>query len=233
MSIFAISDLHLSLGADKPMDIFGPTWEGYTEKIKENWEARITDSDTVLIPGDISWAMRIQEAEKDFVFLDRLPGRKIVSKGNHDYWWNSMKKIKEAFDSWGVTTIDILHNNYYEAEGYVICGTRGWRHPDSPDATEQDRKVYERELHRLTLSLESAKPTNKPILCGLHYPPFGPSGEDSEFTELLEKYGVKICIYGHIHYNFDVTGIVRGMYNGIHYRLVSADYLQFKPSLVI
>lgn len=228
MSIFAISDLHLSFGANKPMDIFGPTWQGYMEKIKENWEAVVKSEDTVLIPGDISWAMRIQDAKEDFLFLDALPGRKIVGKGNHDYWWNSLKKIKEMFDLWGVTTVDILHNNSYETEDYCICGSRGWKHPDSPDATEQDRKIYERELNRLVLSLESAKSKEKPILCGLHYPPFGPTGEESPFTEAMGQYGVKVCVYGHIHKNFETTGIVQGNLNGIQYRLVSSDYLQFK-----
>ncbi|HBN85322.1 MAG TPA: serine/threonine protein phosphatase, partial [Clostridiales bacterium] len=210
----------------------GPMWEGYTEKIKDSWKNAINEDDTVFIPGDISWAMRIQDAEKDFLFLDELPGRKIICKGNHDYWWNSLKKIHEMFHLWGVTTVDILHNNSFEVEDYVICGTRGWKHPDSPDATEQDQKVYDRELNRLILSLESAKSINKPILCGLHYPPFGPSGVETEFTRVMEKYGVKICVYGHIHKNFDNAGIVRGTYNGILYQLVSGDYLQFKPSII-
>lgn len=232
MSIYAISDLHLSLGVDKPMDIFGSAWQGYMDKIKDNWKAVVKNEDTVFIPGDISWAMRIQDAKKDFLFLEALPGRKIVCKGNHDYWWNSLKKINEMFEVWGVTSVDILHNNSFETEGHVICGTRGWKHPDSPDADEQDKKVYDREQKRLILSLETVADRNKPIICGLHYPPFGPSGGETEFTKVMEKYNVKTCVYGHIHKNFDTAGIVRGTFNGINYQLVSGDFLQFMPCLI-
>lgn len=229
MSIFAISDLHLSLSADKPMDVFGPSWHGYMDRIKENWKCTVKDNDTVLIPGDISWAMRITDAKEDFLFLDSLPGKKIIGKGNHDYWWSSLKKITEVFDLWSVSSIDILHNNSYEVDDFVICGSRGWKNPDSPDANEQDRKIYARELNRLAISLESVSHKGKKIICGLHYPPFGPSGEESEITQILKKYEIHTCVYGHIHKNFESCGVVRGMANGIRYELISSDYLKFMP----
>ena len=227
MKIYAISDLHLSLGVDKPMDIFGYSWQGYMERIKENWNATVKEEDMVVIPGDISWAMRLEEARNDFLFIEGLKGRKIISKGNHDYWWSGTHKMNEIFVKWGINSVSVLHNNSYETDDYVICGTRGWKHPMSTDFTDLDAKIYQREYGRLKLSFESVKAKEKPVICALHYPPFGPAGEESDFVLLMKHFNVKVCVYGHIHKNFESEYIVQGNKDGIIYHLVSSDYLKF------
>ncbi len=225
MAIFAIADLHLSLGTDKPMGVFGSHWEHHEEKISSAWRELIRPTDTVLIPGDISWAMTLPEALPDLRFLHELPGTKILSKGNHDYWWNSLKKLKDL----GLSTIDFLQNNSFDYGNYSIAGSRGWIDKNHSEFLEKDIKVFDRELLRLELSLTSAK--NKKIICMLHYPPFNEDRKPNEFGLLMEKFNVEICIYGHLHGD-GLQNVVEGTYNGIDYKCASSDYLKFKPIII-
>ena len=233
MRIFAIADLHLSfnINIDKPMDKFGPGWEGHPGRLKENWEKTVTDNDVVLIPGDISWALRIEEAMEDFEWIHRLPGTKLISKGNHDLWWNRIQYLNSLYDD-----IIFLQNECYviEGENIVVTASRGWPYPGSPEYTEHDEKIYARELGRMKLGLDAAvkaAPGSRIIAC-LHYPPSDPSGRETGFTRLLEEYKVWKCIYGHLHgmpaYNTGIKGWVRG----IEYRLVSLDFLDSVPKLI-
>ncbi|AKL96255.1 phosphohydrolase [Clostridium aceticum] len=224
MALYAIGDLHLSSKVDKPMDIFGPQWTMHHEKIREDWCKKVKSEDTVLIPGDISWGMNMEEAMEDLNWIETLPGEKILLKGNHDYWWGSIKKLNNTFK-----TLKFLQNNFFAYEDYAICGTRGWSSPNSNKFTQQDEKIYHREVHRLKLSLEGAKKSGyTKIICMLHYPPTNEQHEPSLFTEICEEYNVHMVIYGHLHgEEFYDTGI-KGLYNGIHYHLVSCDYLKFQ-----
>ncbi len=233
MSLFALSDLHLSLGIDKPMDIFGSSWHNYMNRISDNWKKTVTDDDLVIIGGDLSWATYLNEAKGDFEFLDSLPGKKLLIKGNHDYWWESMAKLKKFVSENGFTTINFLHNSAYLYEDFVIAGTRGWSLPSSDNFGKEDKKIYDRELIRLSLSLNEAsrlkKENGTKLIAVLHYPPVLPSGTaDEEILSLLLKHGVKKCIYGHLHGSCvrDVKKITSG---GIEFILTSADYLGFKP----
>ena len=206
------------------MDIFGG-WKDYMQRIEENWNNAIRPDDTVVIPGDISWGMNFKESLKDFQFLNSLPGRKIISKGNHDYWWNSMTKMKKFFSDNALDTINILHNNHYVYENIGICGTRGWINETNVPA---DKKVLDRESGRLAASIESALKENLKPVVFLHYPPIYYNNKNIEMLDVLHKYGIKQCFYGHFHgkaCNYAVNGIV----DGISYRLVSSDFLQFKP----
>lgn len=226
MSLFAISDLHLSIGGDKPMDVFGQLWEQHHLRLKQNWEKTVLEGDTVIIGGDISWALKLEETEDDFKFIHNLPGRKVFFKGNHDYWWQSYAKVKKALPS----SICAVQNNYcpYE-ENIAVCGTRGWITPGSANFTEQDGIVYQRELIRLELSLTAAKKDGRqPKVAVLHYPPFGPELEDSEFVTVMQQFNVKICIYGHLHGD-DHRRAFSGERDGITYYFTSSDYLEFKP----
>ena len=228
MSIYAIADLHLSFNHPKPMDIFGNNWENHAVKIKDDWIKNVKDQDTVLIPGDFSWETYLEDTYKDFEFLDKLPGKKILLKGNHDYWWTTLTNIRNYLKENNFNTIDILSNNSYELENYMVVGTRGW------DYTKQDdRKIIQREIGRLKLSLEDAKNTNenKPTLVCMHYPPISKNYLNNEFERkiinLLKEYKVKKCIYGHLHGAAHAQAIV-GEREGIEFNLVSADYLNFK-----
>lgn len=216
-----MADLHLSLSADKPMDVFGAAWENYVCRIKENWP--LTNDDTIVIPGDVSWAMGFDDLRADFDFLASLPGKKIISKGNHDYWWNTVKKMNEFAEPYG--NIFFLHNNSYEYDDISICGTRGWI--QEPGA-EADVKVLRREVIRLEASLSSAK--QKPVVF-MHYPPLFADQKNEELIETMKKYGVTECYYGHLHggaFSLAETGTV----DGISYKLISADFLGFSPVLV-
>lgn len=220
MALFSISDLHLSFGTDKPMDVFGERWENYEKRLMENWNNAVSADDVVIVNGDNSWAMYLNDTYKDFDFINKLNGTKLISKGNHDYWWTTMKKHEKWCDENGFDTIRFLHNNYYMYKDVAICGTRGWQLTSRND---EDMKVYNREKERLVLSLKLAVAKNpSQIIVALHYPP------DSEFKKIMEEYNVKICLFGHLHAagfrdysDYDE--------NGISYRLVSCDYLQFKP----
>jgi len=233
LKIFAIADLHLSFDENiqKPMDKFGPGWEGHTGKLESNWRRLVSEEDTVLIPGDISWALRIEEAMADFEWLHGLPGTKILSKGNHDLWWSRINYLNSLYDD-----IIFLQNDcrVIEGEDIVITASRGWPYPGSDEYTEHDEKIYARELLRMKMGLDAAKaaaPDAQLIAC-LHYPPAGPAGRSTEFTKLLEEYGVSKCIYGHLHgmpaYN---TGI-RGSFRGVEYILASFDFLDGEPKLI-
>jgi len=229
MSVFAISDLHLALGIDKPMDIFGSRWLNYMGKIEKSWTETVSSQDYVVIPGDISWATYLGQTLEDFRFIENLPGVKIISKGNHDYWWTTIRKLEEFISANGFKTIRFMHNNSHVLEEFALCGTRGWKCPGDDEFGDEDLKIYRRELQRLRMSLVDAKRHDgRKLVAALHYPPFDSKGEPSGFVEVMRDFGVHICLYGHLHgesFRNAVTGIV----GGIDYRLVSADYLNFRP----
>ena len=226
MALYAIADLHLPLGIDKPMDIFGKNWENYVERLEQNWQNTVSDGDTVVLAGDFSWATYLEESKKDFEFLERLNGRKILLKGNHDYWWSTMGKMQNFLSENGFSDIELLQNNSFTYGDISICGTRGWTVPQL-GKTEEDKKIYARELIRAELSLKSAKnPEN--IIMFTHFPTVMKDFRENEMTELLRKYGVKRSVFGHIHYS-GVKNAFEGAENGIEYTLVSADYREFMP----
>ena len=228
MSLYAIGDLHLSLGTDKPMDVFGGRWENYVEKIKEGFSV-LNDDDLTVICGDISWGMSMDETLEDFKFIDRLPGKKIILKGNHDYWWTTATKAKKFFAENDITTIDILHNNCFKYENIALCGTRGWFYEESK-GNEHDKKVMNREIMRLDASLKAAGEGEKYVF--MHYPPKYYNYEFPEILELLRKYDVRRCIYGHIH-GSGCAFAFNGMYGNAKFDLVSADYIQFEPKKLL
>ncbi len=221
MSLFAIADLHLSLGVDKPMDVF-PGWAGYVEKLEKNWRENVRPEDTVVVAGDISWGLDISEAKEDFAFLDRLPGTKILLKGNHDLWFSTKTKVEKFFAENGFSTLKILFNNAYEYGDCAICGTRGWMN----DPIE--KKVLLRECGRLRMSLEEGKKFGKEPLVFLHYPPVFGGGECYEILDVLLEYGIKQVYYGHIH-GYSSGYAINGIRNGIDFRLISCDFVQFNP----
>ncbi len=223
MSIFIIGDTHLSGTADKPMDVFGGKWENYTEKLKTNWEASVGDEDTVVLAGDISWAMSLEDAKSDFEFLDSLPGRKVIVKGNHDYWWGTVGKMNAFLKENGIKSIEFIYNSSVTIGDMAICGTRGW----GERQTEKDEKIIARESGRLERSLMSA-PENAEKIAVMHYPPVFENGYIAEFVRIMQKYGVKRCYYGHLHAN-SIPKAVQGMYQGIEFFLVSADSIDFLP----
>ncbi|MGE4485608.1 MAG: metallophosphoesterase [Oscillospiraceae bacterium] len=227
--LYAIGDLHLSLEADKPMDVFGPGWENHTERLKEGF-SNLTDDDTTVICGDISWSMSIEKALLDFKFIDALPGRKIVLKGNHDYWWTTAAKAYKFFENNDIKSIDILNNNCYFYGDTAICGTRGWFYEEETH-TEHDRKIMNRELTRLELSLKAAGNAEHK-LCFFHYPPRYGEYVCGDIIRIMEKYGVKACWYGHIH-GPGIKLARIGNIAGIEYSMVSADYVDFKPVSII
>ncbi len=228
MSLYAIGDLHLCLGAAKPMDIFGGAWVGYMEKLEQGLSC-ITENDTTVLLGDLSWALGLQEAKADFAWIDRIPGRKIILKGNHDYWWSTASKFYKFCEENGFSNQFILNNNCYEYEGYAICGTRGWFFEEERSGTH-DEKVFKRELIRLETSLKAAG--DKPKIVFLHYPPKYKGYECPEILALLEKYDVRRCFYGHLHGGSHGLAM-EGVWDGVDFRLVSADKLNFKPYTVI
>lgn len=224
MAIYAIGDLHLSGHSDKPMDIFGDHWTNHQKKIEISWLKTVKDEDAVLIPGDISWAMTLEEAMIDLEWIKNLPGTKYLIKGNHDYWWSSITKLNLLSDS-----MNFIQNNFFAYREHAICGTRGWTCPNSYNFTDHDKKIYLREANRLEMSLKSASQQNyDKIIVMMHYPPTNDKLEPSLFTEILEKYKVGQVIYGHLHgeasYNFGLKGV----FNEIDYKLVSCDYVDFE-----
>ena len=224
MKIYALSDLHLSFQTDKPMDVFGGNWAGYEQKIMDDWNARVADGDVGIIAGDISWAMRMSETEKDFEYISKLKGTKIIIRGNHDYWWGSISKVREALPP---NTI-ALQNDSIKIGGTVFCGTRGWRVPErNQKQSAEDKKIFEREVLRLELSLQDAKKKGDKIIAIMHYPPLNCMRDDSPFTALLEKYGVSACVYGHLH-GKNSRNEVLTVKNGIKYYLSSCDLVGFK-----
>lgn len=224
MALYAISDLHLAFNVDKPMDIFGERWLNHDEKIKKNWESKIDEEDTVLIAGDISWSMRAEDSKYDLDWIDRLPGKKIISKGNHDYWWQSISKLNNMYEN-----TKFIQNNFYTYEDYAICGTRGWTSPDSDKFTQHDRKIYDRELIRLRLSLDMAKNAGySKFIVMVHYPPTNENYDETEFTKVFKEYGVEKVIYGHLHgpSNFKIKN---DTVDGVEYINTSSDFINFDP----
>ena len=228
MSLFVIGDLHLSLGEDKPMDIFSG-WNDYVERLEKNWRSLVKDDDTVVVAGDISWAMKLEETVTDFKFIDSLPGRKIFLKGNHDYWWGTKSKIEKLLAEIELNTISILFNNAYACGEYAICGTRGWFLEND---TPEDIKVLNREVGRLKMSIEEALKTGKEPVVFLHYPPYYRGIECKEIMDVLLEYGIKKCYYGHIHGRQNFRLAFEGEYKGIEFKLISCDRVQFTPVLV-
>ncbi len=226
MSLFAIADTHLSLGTNKPMDSF-PGWNDYVQRLEKNWNKIVTESDTVVIAGDISWAMNFDELVADFDFLNKLNGRKIIVKGNHDYWWNTATKMNEFIVSNKFDTIKILHNNSYTVNNTSVCASRGWMFES---AEEHDEKILKREVNRIKLSLDSAECEQKIVF--LHYPPVTVNSECREILNLLNDYGIKKCFYGHLH-GVAAKYAVEGEIDGIDFNLISCDKLKFTPKLII
>lgn len=224
--IYGIADLHLDHTGAKCMSVFGKSWHDYENKIFNNWVELVKEDDTVLVPGDISWGLKLEDAYEDLLRLDRLPGKKIILKGNHDYWWQSLKKLK----SLNLKSIEFLQNNSFVVENYNIAGTRGWCSRDSAEFNDGDEVVYKRELIRLKLSLDSIK-NNYPIIVILHYPPFNRDRTLNEFGKILEEYRVNTCLYGHLH-SEGLSSVVEGIINSIEYRCISSDYLSFRPIIV-
>lgn len=232
MSVFAIADLHLSLTTNKPMDVFGAGWQDYVARLEEAWRDAIGPEDTVLIPGDISWGISMEEALADLTFLDQLPGMKILSKGNHDYWWGTNKKVEDFMAEHGLHTMKVLKNNGFVVENVLVAGTRGWLLPENPESKEADQKIYVREVGRLERSLADAaakcEDENLMKVAMLHYPPIYDPNRENGFTTALEHHHIDLCIYGHLHGRGHLKAY-NGEKNGVKYQLVAADYLHFKP----
>ncbi len=231
MALYTIADLHLSLGTDKPMDVFGGFWQGYQEKLEKNFSC-LSDEDTLVIPGDLSWGIDLEEALPDFRFLDALPGRKLLVKGNHDLWWGTVAKMRRFFAANAITSIEFLHNNYHMYHDTALCGTRGWFFEEETGGAH-DEKIMNREIGRLKTSLDAAKNAGAArIYCFMHYPPIFGKYECPQIVKMLAEYGVSRCFYGHLHAQSHKRAF-EGLYGGVEYVLVSADYLNFAPVLVM
>ena len=229
MSLYAIGDLHLSLGSDKPMDVFGGGWENYIEKIVSGFSI-VGQEDVCVLCGDTSWAMSLDEGLNDFNFINSLPGKKIILKGNHDYWWTTASKMKSFFEKSGIKNMEILHNNCYFFDGYAVCGTRGWL-ADGETDTEHNQKIMAREAARLRASLQAAGDAEEK-LCFFHYPPRFKDMVCHDLIGVMNEFGVKKCWYGHIH-SYGHSFAVRGEVEGIVYEMVSADFVDFIPQRII
>lgn len=240
MSLYAIADLHLSTlkSTDKSMEVFGRAWADYIKRIENNWRRLVTDEDTVVIPGDISWALALEESESDFRFLESLPGKKILGKGNHDFWWCTMRKHEQFFEKIGVKSISFLFNNAHAVGDYIVAGTRGWYNDEdarnAPDNTDFE-KLTNREALRLRASLNEAKRIKeefpeKEIIVFMHFPPFWNGKASDSLIEILKEFGIKSVYYGHIHGNYTVEPTF--VYEGIRMSIVSADYLNFIPKII-
>lgn len=228
MALYAIADLHLSLGTEKPMDVFSG-WDNYVDRLRKNWKSRVKNEDVVVIAGDVSWAMKLEEAKNDFLFIDSLPGRKIIIKGNHDYWWSTMRKIEKFLKDIGCKTISVLQNTGIKYYRDCICGTRGWMCNSESD---EDKKILLREAGRLNKSLDFAEKNNLNPIVFLHYPPIYSGEECKEIIDILIARNVKKCYYGHVHGDRAAKRIITGEYKEINFNLVSCDYIGFMPVLV-
>lgn len=227
MAIYAIGDLHLSVAAKKPMDIFSG-WDDHAARICENWQKKITDDDTVILAGDTSWGMTLEQAVPDFRLIHKLPGKKILLKGNHDYWWGSMSKMNETLVAHGLDSLSILHNNSFQVEGKRICGSRGWMFESGEP---HDDKLIRREAMRIEASLKQAGDGEGEILLFLHYPPVYAGQIQESFLELIFRYGIKRCYYGHIH-GAGHKYAIQGNYRGVKLTMISSDYMGFDPLLI-
>ena len=228
MALYAIGDLHLCLGAPKPMDVFGGAWVGYMDKLRQGLSV-IKPEDTTVLLGDLSWSLDLEGARQDFAWINEIPGRKIILKGNHDYWWSTAAKFEKFCKENGFSDLHLLNNNCYEYDDYAICGTRGWFFEEERSG-QHDEKVFKRELLRLEASLKAAGDRQKLVF--LHYPPRYKGYECTEILELLETYEVRRCFYGHLHGGSHKLAM-EGQWDGVEFRLTSADYLDFKPYPVI
>lgn len=250
MSIWAIADLHLSFGVPhKEMDVFGSQWHHHAQKIEENWRASIKEDDLVLIPGDISWALRLEEVVADLNWIDRLPGTKLMLKGNHDFWWSSLSKIAKILPP----SIHLLQNNAFHWQNVGVAGTRLWDSPEyhfgayiemqerkeikskpmeEPSSPEEAEKIFQRELIRLEMSLKELRPEDALRIVMTHYPPIGGDLQDSQVSRLLQKYNIQICVFGHLH-NVRKDAPLFGTKEGILYALTACDYLDFRPLLLV
>lgn len=237
MALYVLSDLHLSTNqkTNKSMEVFGPRWKNYMERIEQNWGRLVTPLDTVIIPGDISWAMTLDEAKDDFAYLDALPGTKIISKGNHDYWWATQTKAYSFFEKNGYQSIKLLHNNAFAVENFIICGSRGWFSDENvgsiPKGTDY-QKIVSREAIRLRISLSEANKLKEQhgdseVLVFLHFPPVFREFRCEEILDVLREFNVRRCFYGHIHGVYDIPGSFT--FDGIQFTMVSADYRDFIP----
>lgn len=230
MSIYTIGDLHLSFNENKPMSIFGENWQGHENKIKDNWIRNVKDDDLVVLPGDFSWSMYLNDTFKDFQYLKELPGRKLLLKGNHDYWWSTLTSMRNYLKKNNIENIDFVYNNAYEFENCIIAGTRGWNQTDE----NEDKKLVKREAIRLELSIQDGIKKygeEKEIIAFMHYPPITNSNlvqnEMSEFVRIMKKYNIEKCYYGHLH-STAIREAVEGEHFGINFKLVSADGIDFK-----
>lgn len=223
MALYVLGDPHLSFRAHKPMDVFGGAWDGYVDKLRAGLSI-LREEDTIVLAGDISWGMSLEEAEEDFAFLNSFPGRKLILKGNHDYWWTTANKTYQFWAERGFTTLNLLHNNCYEYGEYALCGTRGWFWEE--DQNGHNQKVFNRELLRLEASLKAAG--ERPRLAFLHYPPLYQGYRCQEILDLLERYQVKSCYYGHLHGGSHRLAL-EGVHGTVEYHLVAGDYLGFRP----
>lgn len=244
MALYALGDTHLSLSVNKPMDVFGGAWEGYVDKLRAGLSI-LTQDDTLVLCGDISWALNFEEAQKDFAFLDSFPGRKLIVKGNHDYWWSTATKMHRFFHESGFTSLDIIHNNAHLYGDHALCGTRGWFFEEDYHGTH-DEKVFLRECMRLEASIRAGlkllgaeepydnlmSDITDRLLVFLHYPPLYEGYRCDEIVAIFDRYGVKKCCYGHLHGAAHGRAI-EGNYRGIEYFLVSADYIQFQPCKIL
>lgn len=225
--IYAIGDLHFDYSKDKPMDIFGDNWINHDENIINNWKRLVSEDDLVILPGDITWALKLKEANDDLKRINELPGHKIILKGNHDYWWGSLSKLNGL----GLDTIYFIQNNSYVYNNVGIVGTRGWIAKDSDDFSSDDERIYNRELNRLKLSLQSLPEVDKKIAI-LHYPPFNIDLTTNEFVSLMKEFDVDICLYGHLHAEGHKYA-VEGNIDGIEFHCVSSDFINFIPKLIL
>ena len=231
MSLFAIGDLHMSGGDEKPMDVFGPQWDRHFFRISENWRREVSTEDTVLIPGDISWAMQLKDAVPDLQAIAELPGRKVLCKGNHDYWWNSISQVRQAMPEGMIP----LQHSAADLGDLVVCGTRGWMIPTEGNPLEpEDEKIYLREAQRLTLALDEAEriAAGRPIAVMMHFPPLLAGERESAFTGILESRGVFLCVYGHLH-GAGIRSGFTGEQNGVRYVLTSCDSIDFSPLRIL
>lgn len=230
MSLFVIADLHLCQGnPEKTMSVFNG-WKNYQELIRKNWLDLVKPDDTVVIAGDVSWGMSLQESAKDFHFIENLTGHKIIIKGNHDYWWSTKKKMDDFLIAEGCRSIEILHNNHFRYGNYGICGTRGWV---SIKGETQDEKVLKREVQRLETSIQSALAENLQPIVFLHYPPIFATNFNYDILDVLYHNNIKDCYYGHIHGRSAHELCIKNTYDGINFHLISGDYLQFIPEKVM
>ena len=238
MALFALSDPHLSFSTNKPMDIFSDRWENHAEKIRSSWLRLVGEEDTVVIPGDISWAMTLEEAREDFKFINALPGKKIILKGNHDYWWQSLTKLNAFLKAEGLDTITFLHNTAIYAEGFIICGSRGWS--NDPPLSEEDKKIIAREAGRFELSIKAGEVlrdkiaaetgVSPEIIVFSHYPHLSPGQDTSPIAEVLVRHGIRRVYYGHLHGKCDAR--LPKSITGLSAQIVSSDYLNFEPKRI-